>query len=283
MAHLQENDILFACKALNLVSGLSANARRVAGAIIDHFNRKTGQCDPSVGRLARMLDVDRSTIMRATNDLCSEEHGLFEKTSHGGMSHRTSYVPRWDRFREIVEDWEARMKTGDGHAKVSEARGSKVAKLRRPRSQNCDVKGRKTATQTNLINQSNKPIGTESTGFPYVKQPTQCQSERPKGLGKGNKPPGGPSFLLPIAGGKSVSKGKAARAAAERRCSHDMAARGQSAHALYIEHMTPALLEAAAEREMRRHGAGLEFIDEMLGDLLLWAGRGTEAAAHGNR
>lgn len=47
MARFQENDILFAYKALNFVPGLSANARRVAGATIDHFNRKSGQCDPS--------------------------------------------------------------------------------------------------------------------------------------------------------------------------------------------------------------------------------------------
>ncbi len=85
MALLEANDILFAHKALNIVPGPSANARRVAGAIIDHFNRKTGQCDPSVGRLARLLGVNRATVIRATNDLCSEESGLFENSSHGGM------------------------------------------------------------------------------------------------------------------------------------------------------------------------------------------------------
>ncbi len=55
MAILQENDILFAHKALNIMSGLTEATRRVAGAIIDHFNKQTGQCDPSIERLATLL------------------------------------------------------------------------------------------------------------------------------------------------------------------------------------------------------------------------------------
>ncbi len=46
--------------------------------------------------------------------------------------------------------------------------------------------------------------------------------------------------------------------------------------------MTPTLLEAAAEREMRWHGAGLSFIDEALGDVLLLAKRDAEATANGH-
>ncbi len=61
MPRLQENDILCAYKALNIAPGLSDTARRVAGAIIDHFNRRTGQCDPNIDRLVRMLEVNRAT------------------------------------------------------------------------------------------------------------------------------------------------------------------------------------------------------------------------------
>lgn len=148
-ALLQKNDILFAHKALNMISGLSANARRVAGAIIDHFNRKTGQCDPSVERLAKLLGIDRATVLRATAELCGSKFGLFQKSSHGGKFNTASYVPCWALFRTIVSDWEAVMK-GDQHVE-------NVAKTQPRRSQGCDVSGRKTATQTNSINQSNKP------------------------------------------------------------------------------------------------------------------------------
>jgi len=47
MPLLQQNDVLFAYKALAIIPDLSAASRRVAGAIIDRFNKKTGQCDPS--------------------------------------------------------------------------------------------------------------------------------------------------------------------------------------------------------------------------------------------
>ena len=256
MARLQENDILFACKALNIMPGLSANTRRVAGALIDHFNRKTGQCDPSIGRLARMLDIDPATVKRATAELCSAERGLFEKVSHGGLSHRASYLPNWARFREFVTNWEARMKTGEGPAKG--------AKLRCSRAQNCDVKGRKTAPQTNLINQSNKPICTLSTESQYAKPRVLNPAEPMNGLLKGNKPPGAPTLLLPINGGKSVSKGNAAWCSAERRLDRDIRAFGQAKYADCIERMTPELMNAATQAEMERRGSGAGFVREAL-------------------
>ncbi|MEW9617174.1 helix-turn-helix domain-containing protein [Shinella sp. S4-D37] len=112
MAILEENDILFAHKALNVMAGLTEATKRVAAAIIDHFNKRTGQCDPSIERLATLLGIDRATVIRATEKL--HELGYVEKMSHGGKAHRASYLPNWDGFRAIVEDWDARMKTGDG-------------------------------------------------------------------------------------------------------------------------------------------------------------------------
>ncbi|MCP4316599.1 MAG: hypothetical protein GY789_11440 [Hyphomicrobiales bacterium] len=41
------------------------------------------------------------------------------------------------------------------------------------------------------------------------------------------------------------------------------------------------LFEAAAEREIRRHGAGLAFIDETLGNVLLLARREPQVTADG--
>lgn len=92
MALLGGNDILFAHKALTLMSGLTDATKRVAGAIIDHFNKKTGQCDPGIDRLSTMLGINRATVIRATETL--DELGLIQKASHGGKSHRASYRPK---------------------------------------------------------------------------------------------------------------------------------------------------------------------------------------------
>ena len=45
------SDSLLAHKAINLSDDLSGSEKRVAAAIIDHYNRKTGQCDPGLGLL----------------------------------------------------------------------------------------------------------------------------------------------------------------------------------------------------------------------------------------
>ena len=69
MAILEENDVLFAHKALTLMAGLSDATKRVAGAIIDHFNKRTGQCDPSIERLATLLSLgSKVTKLLETKD-----------------------------------------------------------------------------------------------------------------------------------------------------------------------------------------------------------------------
>ena len=261
MAVLEENDILFAHKAFNIVSGLTEATRRVAGAIIDHFNKRTGQCDPSIERLATLLGIDRATVIRATEKL--HELGLIQKDSHGGKAHRASYLPNWDHFRFIVAEWDASMKTGrrpsksNDHNKPADAN---VASLQRSQSQGCDVKGRTAATQTLRSNPSNKPI-EENTRQRQKQEPSLSRPAQPlHGLWKGNKPTGQRSMLLPLNGGRSLSHAEAARAAAERHWYGDVHRLGLAAEAEIIDWMTPERQEATTLAEMKRKGGGLEFI-----------------------
>jgi len=253
MALLEQNDILFAHKALNIVPGLSSATRRVAGAIIDHFNKNTGQCDPSIERISKLLGIDRATVLRATERLCEPEIGLFEKVSHGGKSNRAKYLPCWEVFHGIVADWDARMKLGKAPEKVAE--------LRRTRSQNCDVKGRRTATQTLLINQSKKPFEKqEQQKSPSIHELSAKQATTArltKGVQKRHR---APCFLLPINGGRSPSHEEAAMAQAEKRWTKDILALGEAALAECLECMTELLTIAASRAEMHRRGDGLRIV-----------------------
>ncbi|MDR0253331.1 MAG: helix-turn-helix domain-containing protein, partial [Brucellaceae bacterium] len=250
---LQKNDILFAHKALNMIAGLSANARRVAGAIIDHFNRKTGQCDPSVERLAKLLGIDRATVLRATAELCSGKFGLFQKASHGGKFNTASYVPCWDVFRSIVTGWDDGMR--------ADKRVKNVAKTQPRTSQNCDVDGRKTATQTNLNNQSNKPLDVEPVETQAVKPSNSKPVEASQGLGKRNEQPRQRSMLLPLRGGNQASHSQAARTGAERRWNSDLNRldRSLSARVMLGLGERPDVYDAATEAELQRKGAGLSY------------------------
>lgn len=265
MAILEENDILFAHKALNVMAGLTEATKRVAGAIIDHFNKRTGQCDPSIERLATLLGIDRATVIRATEKL--HELGFIEKISHGGKAHRAAYLPNWERFRSIVEDWDARMKTGDAPDTPCRSTGTpadtpapNVASVRRSRSQGCDVKGRTAATQTLRSNPSKKPIEGERVEKPPEKPQTYSPQKAQHGLWKGNEPGAQRSMLFPISGGKSPSHADAARAAAERRWYAQVHALGLKAEADVLEWMTWDRQEATTQAEMQRKGGGLAFI-----------------------
>src|SRR5216684_2277831 len=59
------SDTFVAHKAISLAEDLTGTEKRVAATIIDHFNRKTGRCDPALGSIARLLGLGRRTIIRA--------------------------------------------------------------------------------------------------------------------------------------------------------------------------------------------------------------------------
>lgn len=262
MSLLEKNDLLFAHIAINITGGLSANTRRVAGAILWHFNRKTGQCNPSVERLAQKLEINRATVLRATAELCSKEVAMFTKTSHGGKFHTASYTPQWEKFRSIV----SQMNDDFGGEIKPEKPLSNVAEMRPQQSQICDVKGRNSATQTYRRNLLKEPIATVQVLTPENSQQKTVMKKPSQGLGK-RESALAVSRTFPAARfGRQASHSQAARAAAERRWYRDLK-RMDSKTALQIEMMLGDRIdvyEAATDAELRKKGAGLRHVLDVL-------------------
>jgi hypothetical protein len=105
---LKTLDTLIAHKMINLSDALSGSDKRVAAVLIDHFNRKTGQCDPSLNTVADLIGVDRRTVVRCISRLVRS--GLFCKIRHGGKFHRNSYEPIWSAFHHLDDAWKDRRK-----------------------------------------------------------------------------------------------------------------------------------------------------------------------------
>ena len=152
----QRLDTLLAYKALSLVPGLTVADRRVAAAIIDHFNHEDGRCDPSVERLVDLLGLNRTTVLRSIRAL--DRLGLIRKVRHGGYSLRNSYEPVWTRFREIEEVWKTRFNANSANAGV--------ARLPRRKWRGRNVVGGASATQTYPINLSKEPVRTRADARP---------------------------------------------------------------------------------------------------------------------
>jgi hypothetical protein len=137
-------DTLIAYKVLAIIPGLTASERRVAGAIIDHFNRVDDRCDPGIERLARLLRLDRRTVFRAVETL--DRLGLILKDRHGGRSLRNSYEPVWDKFREIEANWKGRFN--------DKSVTSPVTNSSRGKWHGSPERDGEPVTQTFLVNQS---------------------------------------------------------------------------------------------------------------------------------
>lgn len=100
-------DTLLAIKAINLAPGLVPSDRVVGVALIEHYNRRSGRCDPGMERLAGLLGLCTRTVLRATKRLVRA--GLFKKVSHGGYFNRNSYEPNWQRLAELEAAWRKKM------------------------------------------------------------------------------------------------------------------------------------------------------------------------------
>ncbi len=244
-------DTLIAHKVISL-SELSGTEKRVAAALIESFNRKTGQCDPSLGRVAGLIGVHRRTVIRAMPRL--EQAGMFRKDRHGGRSHRNSYQPIWSFFAKANAAWKTHFydKTSRARSKMSPCQG-----------QDSHLAGDQAVTQTYLSKPTQKtdlPKSDSKSNLP-TKRTSEQKKEKDRNRASGKSAIAMPR-MFPV---KHVPPRDAAYASAERRMSKaltDRFAEDEKAHARIIEAVDAEIYATAIEAEMRTPGAGLTYLLE---------------------
>jgi predicted transcriptional regulator len=276
-AGFERHDVAIGRKALLIAPGLSAADMRVGGAILDHFNKRTGQCDPSIARLAALLGIDEKTVRRATNELCAQ--GLFQKSSHGGKSFRAEYRPQWSKFREIIGDWDRRMRCIDDPERGDENRAEMPADPGRK----CPVTPGENVRQTHVSNPCNKPISLPDTSKLGSEQAETLHPEQPL-HGLGRRVEAAPDRINYEARERAATAGSSRHGAAFSTASERVHAaiigmpdRGAEVWTWLDE----STLNAAIREEMRRRGNGLAFIaNGMRQARLNWHAEAANARTH---
>ncbi|WP_172806023.1 helix-turn-helix domain-containing protein [Bradyrhizobium erythrophlei] len=243
---------LLAHKAINLATELSNSEKRVAAAIIDHFNRKTAQCDPSLDRISDLIGMSRRTVVRSINRLV--ELGYIRRVRHGGHFHRNSYEPVWLRFTQVVAEWNARRsrrRLQKSETEVTPCSG-----------QACHFDSDKVGPQTF---QKNLLRGTLATAVSHTAI-ARSASKSEKGLARQAKhyPESSNSQgVLWSPASRSV-----ARDAAERRWNRDLFDRYGDQPSLYgqiVEAIDPNLMRETTDAELQLRGSGLRsLLNELL-------------------
>jgi DNA-binding MarR family transcriptional regulator len=231
---LRRIDTLLALKAISLAAGLKENDRRVAAALVEHFNRETSQCDPGLKRIGDLLGISTRTVIRSIQRL--EVAGLVRKVRHGGHLNRNHYELVWSRFQEIEAEWRERF---------GRSAQSRVTEMSPAGCQPCHVAGDSPGTQTcttNLLNQT-------------------CSKRLPK------KEEVGIAFVLSSTAEGGTRSAEVARVEAERRWTnalHERFAHLPVTYGEIVELIDTAMQEAATDAEMRRRGSGLLHILRVL-------------------
>jgi predicted transcriptional regulator len=239
---LRPLETLLAFKALNLIGGLTENDRRVAASLVEHFNRRTGRCDPSIGRIAKLLDIHPRTVKRSVKRL--ESAGIIRTHRHGGHSNCNSYAPDWSKLEAVVREWQLKFS--------GRAAGATELSLEGGRA--CHLGGDSRVIQT--YPNHNLPNATCSAGPPRRRNAAS-------------------SLSVPIAqiGARTIRSADAMRAAAERRWSDSLLREFASKPVTYsdiVSAITPEIQEAATDAELQTRGGGIAYVTKTLG---VWSGR----------
>lgn len=241
----QKLDTTLAFKAINLAPTLSGTDKRVICAILDHYNRETGQCDPSLTTIAELLGVHRRTVIRAIDRIV--RLGFFRRIRHGGHFHRNCYIPNWPRFRALEAQWKDHKKQ---HRE--RIRGANLSPLGRQESHPA---GDSSATQSSSINNSHERCQWGSANKEHYRpySLTSVTRQQPQRLSHGVHV-------------KPTSSRQAAWDAAERRWDNAILKRfaGHPVYTQIVKAIDPALSKAATQIEMEKPGSGFWYVLEQL-------------------
>jgi hypothetical protein len=251
----QAPNTLMAHKAISLASELSNSEKRVAAAIIDHFNRRTGQCDPSLDCIAELICMSRRTVIRATDRL--QKLGFIRRIRHGGHYHRNSYEPVWSRFCQVEADWKGR-------------RSARRARLGAPNlspcwSQSRHVGGDTAATQTfpiSILKETSQ--GEASLQKPDARSPPHDKRGLAMEANLRPKPPNRAQTYRPSG---STPSSTAARDAAERRWNNELTDHFCNQPSIYsriVEAIDVSLMNAVTDAELSERGSGLKHLMDEL-------------------
>lgn len=103
--------VLMGFKAITLAPELSGSGRLVAGVLLEHYNRRTKQCFPTIEAITHLSRLSRATVIRALAEICDDAQGtdhtkLFERWPHHGRSNSTFYIPRWGKLEAVIADYD---------------------------------------------------------------------------------------------------------------------------------------------------------------------------------
>jgi hypothetical protein len=252
----QAPNTLLAHKAINLASELSSSEKRVAAAIIDHFNRRTGQCDPSLDCIAELIGMSRRTVMRATDRL--QKLGFIRRIRHGGHYHRNSYEPVWSRFLQVEADWKGR-------------RSARRARLGAPNLSPCSSQSRHVVGDTAAPQTFPSNILKEtSNGEALLQRPdARGPLHDKRGLAmEANLRPNPPNRARAYRPFGSTPSSTAARDAAERRWNSELTSHFRNQPSIYsriVEAIDVSLMNAVTDAELSDRGSGFKHLmDELL-------------------
>ena len=227
---------LFGYKAISRSQSLSGTDKSVASSILDHYNHKTGRCDPSRETLAALVGTNVRSVSRSITKIAKS--GLFTVIRHGGVQQCNFYKPNWAQFEQIESEWQQRRKTYSMRFTDQN--------LSPQQGQSCHLPPDENVMQTS------------STNLLLLTHEPKFQSHSERGFAKGSGLAARPS---------SPNQAQVAVNKAEARWNKDLIKKygAQSpTYAKVTELLTSDMQQKATDAELKRRGGGIDWIQKAL-------------------
>jgi hypothetical protein len=231
-------DVTLALKAICLSEQLTNSEKRIACILLDHFNARSGRCDPSVQSLALLAGVSDRSVQRAGNKFV--RLGMFDLDRNGGTFSTNQYSPVWPYFRTAEAAWSSRKQ-------LIRARHDRSAMSPAPR-QIASLRDDSAVTQTSSNNFSHKTSQGLSEDRTTKNDPA--------------------SRSIAMKGMLHVKRTAAARTEAQRRWDNELlkqCSRDAVQYGKIVEAIDRDLSERATSAELAASGGGFRFL---VGELL---------------
>ncbi len=257
--------IAIAHKVINFADDLAPATKKVAAALLEHRNRTTGRCDPSVKTLAGMCGISERTVKRANENLSKSE--IFIIARHGGLGNRNLYSLN---FAEVARR-NLQMQERKARARWPRA----PPKVAPDPCREWPLDGARIGAQTYNINPSEETYGINRAQSPCLsspisstkRQPPRTPSNTPDPSRKGDTSWPASSALASLRNRTSpvrdTSFSNAALQGGIGRWDRDLReflGGNPEAYGAAIEMIDDDMCDGATEREMKRHGDGIRYL-----------------------
>ena len=246
---------LLSHKAIALCPDLTGADKAIASCVLEHYNRETGRCYPSITRIAAITGLNKTTVKKSIKKMKQKPLDLFTVILHGERFGTNRYIPNWEWFKCFNHQYDQKLHKQIGNLMEVKPPPRRMSKGNSDQGQ--------MATQTYIKNLQKKPttLTLENDGRyePTKRSKHDLKARRISGNKSSTK-----NIITNLHKVNSTNRKGVALESAKKRIDQFMKNLGEDIYENYVVNVTEEHFESAIRKELKKPYAGCHHLLEVL-------------------